>query len=152
MSFGEQAHMSYWTLVLGKKIAKSWCCLQLMKCSTSWTASGISIDKCLINWIWQEKTSKFFEQFHEKVPEAQVTCTRCSITIGISSLLSWYTSCHWWRVWFLVVPFPPCGPPRSGCLLAWTSILAPCFFSSPFLWVPSFYKVWQGFICLFTGI
>jgi len=32
-----------------------------------------------------------------------------------------------------VVPFPPCGPPLLGCLLAWTWVLAPCYFSSPFL-------------------
>ncbi len=37
------------------------------------------------------------------------------------------------RVWFLVVPFPPCGPPRLACLLAWTLVLGPCCFSSPFL-------------------
>jgi hypothetical protein len=33
-------------------------------------------------------------------------------------------------------------------LLAWTLVLAPCFFFSPFLWVLSFYKVWQSFIIL----
>jgi hypothetical protein len=35
-----------------------------------------------------------------------------------------------------------------ACLLAWTLVLAPCFFFSPFLWVLSFYKVWQSFIIL----
>ncbi len=33
----------------------------------------------------------------------------------------------------LVVPLPPCGPPVLGCLLAWTLVLALCFFFSPFL-------------------
>jgi hypothetical protein len=42
-----------------------------------------------------------------------------------------------------------CGLPLWGCLLAWTLVLAPCFFFSPFAWVLSFYKVWQGFI-IFT--
>ncbi len=32
-----------------------------------------------------------------------------------------------------MVPFPPCGPPLLGCLLAWTLVLAPCFLFSPFL-------------------
>jgi hypothetical protein len=45
----------------------------------------------------------------------------------------WYASCDWWRVRFLVVPFPPCGLPLLGCLLAWTLVLAPCFFFSHFL-------------------
>jgi hypothetical protein len=36
-----------------------------------------------------------------------------------------------------VVPFLPCDPPRLGCLLAGTLVLAPCFFISPFLWVLS---------------
>ncbi len=31
-----------------------------------------------------------------------------------------------------MVPFPPCGPPCLGHLLAWTVVLAPCFFFSPF--------------------
>jgi hypothetical protein len=33
----------------------------------------------------------------------------------------------------LVVPLPPCGPPVLGCFLAWTLVLALCFFFSPFL-------------------
>jgi hypothetical protein len=36
--------------------------------------------------------------------------------------------------------------PLLGCLLAWTLVLAPCFFFSPFLECFLFYKVWQGFI------
>jgi hypothetical protein len=32
-----------------------------------------------------------------------------------------------------VVPLPPCDSPLFGCLLAWTLVLAPCFFFSPFL-------------------
>ncbi len=32
-----------------------------------------------------------------------------------------------------MVPFPPCGPPLLGCLLAWTLVLAPCFLFSPFI-------------------
>jgi hypothetical protein len=32
-----------------------------------------------------------------------------------------------------VVPFPPCGTPLLGCLLAWTLVLAPRFLFSPFL-------------------
>jgi hypothetical protein len=35
-----------------------------------------------------------------------------------------------------------------GLLLAWTLILAPCFFFLYLSWVLSFYKVWQGFITL----
>ncbi len=62
-------------------------------------------------------------------------------------LFSWYASCDWWRVRFLVVPFPPCSPPHLGYLLAWTLVLA-CFFFSPFLRSLSFYKIWQGFIRL----
>jgi hypothetical protein len=34
---------------------------------------------------------------------------------------------------FLVVPFPPRGSPLLGCLLAWTLVLTPCFFFSPFI-------------------
>jgi hypothetical protein len=49
-------------------------------------------------------------------------------------------------LWFLVVPFPGGGAPLLGCLLAWTLVLAPCFFFSPFLECFLFYKVWQGFI------
>ncbi len=33
-----------------------------------------------------------------------------------------------------------------SCLLAWTLVLAPCFFFSPFLGCFYFHKVWQGFI------
>jgi hypothetical protein len=46
---------------------------------------------------------------------------------------SWFASCDLWRVRFLVVPLPPCGPPLLGSLLAWTSVLAPCFLFSPLL-------------------
>jgi hypothetical protein len=41
---------------------------------------------------------------------------------------------------FLVVPFPPGGPSRLGCLLAWTLVLAACFFFSPFLGCLHFIK------------
>ncbi len=47
-----------------------------------------------------------------------------------------------------MVPFPPCGPPHLGCLLAWTFVLAPCFFSLSLSLGAFFYKVWQGFIIL----
>jgi len=50
-----------------------------------------------------------------------------------SPLFSLYASSNCWRVRFLVVPFPPCGLPLLGCLLAWTLVLAPYFFFSPFL-------------------
>jgi len=63
-----------------------------------------------------------------------------------SPLFSWYAPCSWWRVRFLVVPFPPCGPPLLGYLLAWTLVLAPCSFSLSLFWVLSFYEVWQDFI------
>jgi hypothetical protein len=36
------------------------------------------------------------------------------------------------RVLFLVGLFPPGGLPPLDCLLAWTVVLAPCFFFSPF--------------------
>jgi hypothetical protein len=56
----------------------------------------------------------------------------------------------------LVVPFPPCGPPLLGCLLAWTSsvLLAPCFLFLSLSWVLSFSKVYQGFIkgCCFLHL
>jgi hypothetical protein len=39
-----------------------------------------------------------------------------------------------------VVPLPLCGPPLLGCSLAWTLVLAPCFFLS-LSWVLSFYEV-----------
>jgi len=58
----------------------------------------------------------------------------------------WYASCDWWRVRFLVVPFPPCGLPLLGCLLAWTLVLAPCFFFSHFLGCLLFMKF--GFLVL----
>jgi hypothetical protein len=29
---------------------------------------------------------------------------------------------------FLVIPSPPCGRPRLGCLLAWTFVLALYFY------------------------
>jgi hypothetical protein len=32
-----------------------------------------------------------------------------------------------------MVPFPLGGPPLLGYLFAWTLVLAPCFFFSPFL-------------------
>jgi hypothetical protein len=64
------------------------------------------------------------------------------IFIGFTwCLYSWHASRDWWRIRFLVVPFPICGPPHLGYLLAWILILAPCFFFSPFLWVLSFYNV-----------
>jgi hypothetical protein len=51
------------------------------------------------------------------------------------------------RFGYVVIPFPPSGPPLLSCLLAWTLVLAPCFFFSPFLGCfPFFYKGWQGFI------
>ncbi len=66
-----------------------------------------------------------------------------------SPLFSWYAPCSWWRVRFLVVPFPPCGPPLLGYLLAWTLVLAPCsFFLSLilhafFLWnLAGFRHIW----------
>jgi hypothetical protein len=34
---------------------------------------------------------------------------------------------------FLMVPFPCCGLPLLGYLFAWTLVLAPCFFYSPFV-------------------
>jgi hypothetical protein len=43
-----------------------------------------------------------------------------------------------------------CGPSCLGCLLAWTLVLAPCFFSSPLWWVLSFYKVLEGFIIILS--
>ncbi len=49
-----------------------------------------------------------------------------------SPLFSWNAPCSWWRAQFLVVPFPACGPPLLGCLLAWTLFLAPRSFFSPF--------------------
>ncbi len=64
--------------------------------------------------------------------------------IYLLSLFSWYASCDWWRVWFLVSTFPLCRQPLLGCLLAWTLVLDPFF--SPLSWVLYFYKVWQGFI------
>jgi hypothetical protein len=48
-----------------------------------------------------------------------------------------------------VVPLLPCGLPLLGCLLAWTLVLAPCFFFLSLSWVLSFYKIWQGFIIFF---
>jgi len=51
--------------------------------------------------------------------------------LNTSPLLSWYASCDWWRVQFLVIPFPPCGLRLLCCLLAWTLVLAPGFFFSP---------------------
>ncbi len=73
-----------------------------------------------------------------------------------SPFFSWLASCYWWRLRFLVVPFPPCGPPLLGCLLAWTSsvLLAPCFLFLSLSWVLSFYKVYQGFIkgCCFLHL
>jgi hypothetical protein len=73
-------------------------------------------------------------------------------------LFSWYASCDWWRVQFLVVPFPSWGflvasfpyrgLPHLGYLFAWTLVLVACFFSSPLLRSLSFYKVWQRFIRL----
>jgi hypothetical protein len=38
---------------------------------------------------------------------------------------------HPLRSLLLTVRSPPCGPPLLGCLLAWTSVLAPCFLFSP---------------------
>jgi len=38
-----------------------------------------------------------------------------------------------WRFGYLVIPLLPCGLPLLGCLLAWTLVLAPCFFFSCFL-------------------
>jgi len=64
----------------------------------------------------------------------------------VSAFFSWFASCNWWRVWFLVPPFPPCGPPLLGCFDCLDFCPCPLF---PFLslsWVLSFYKVWQGFI------
>jgi hypothetical protein len=47
---------------------------------------------------------------------------------------SWYASCDWRRVWFLVFPFPLYGPYFLGCLFAWTFGLCPLVsFSLPFL-------------------
>jgi hypothetical protein len=31
-----------------------------------------------------------------------------------------------WDLGYLVVSFPPCGPPLLGSLLAWTLVIAPC--------------------------
>ncbi len=46
----------------------------------------------------------------------------------VKSFGCWYASCDWCRVWFLMVPFSPCGLPCLGCLRALTLVLAPCFF------------------------
>jgi hypothetical protein len=53
-----------------------------------------------------------------------------------------------WRVRFLVVPFPPCGPPLLGCLLAWSWVLAPLFLCLSLSGMLSFCKVRQGFITI----
>jgi len=50
------------------------------------------------------------------------------------------------RVWFLAVPFPPCGLPLLDYLLARTLVL---FLSLS--WVLSFSKVWQGSYYLTTS-
>jgi hypothetical protein len=80
-----------------------------------------------------------------------VTAGEDFLRLGVLSGLpppffSWFASCDLWRVRFLVAPFPPCGPPLLGSLLAWTSVLAPCFLFSPFLGCFFYNKVWQGFI------
>jgi hypothetical protein len=58
--------------------------------------------------------------------------------------LTWFSIKHqsiqFSPIWFLVVSFPPAAPPHLGCLLAWTLVLAPCFFFSPFLGCFLFFK------------
>jgi hypothetical protein len=48
---------------------------------------------------------------------------------------------------YLVVPLPPCGPPLLGCMVAWTLVLVPSFFFSPFAWVLSIYFFSPFFGC-----
>ncbi len=59
--------------------------------------------------------------------------SKLGVLLGLPRPFSWFASCNWWRVTFLVFPFPPCGLPLLGCLLARTSVLGPCFLFSPFL-------------------
>jgi len=74
---------------------------------------------------------------------------RIADTVRVRWLLALYrrkSNLTWWRFRYLVAPLTPCGPPLSGCLLAWTLVLGPLFLLHSLAWVFSFHKVWQGFI------